>query len=72
MARRRRDSEHDDQQLYGLETRLIDTHGPRNPGPDPSKFPTPADDHPTGTEPARPGAEAPDRPDKGRRRARPR
>jgi hypothetical protein len=44
MRRRRPPSERDDQQLYGYETRLIDTHGPRNPGPDPGRFPVPADE----------------------------
>lgn len=54
MRRRRPPSERDDQQLYGHETRLIDTHGPRNPGPDPERFPVPADEQPDGTEPAAP------------------
>jgi hypothetical protein len=35
--------EQDDQQLYGHETRLIDTHGVENPGPDQGQFPTPSD-----------------------------
>lgn len=39
MRWRRPPSERDDQQLYGHETRMIDTHGPRNPGPDPERFP---------------------------------
>ena len=69
MARRRRAPEKDDQQLYGHETRLIDTHGPDNPGPDPSKFPAPADDQLAGSEPD--GSEAqPDPPPPRRGRAR--
>jgi hypothetical protein len=52
MPRRRPPSERDDQQLYGQETRLIDNHGPRNPGPDPDRFPVPADEQSDGTEPA--------------------
>ena len=53
MARHRRAPETDDQQLYGHETRLIDTHGPDNPGPDPSKVPAPADDQLARSEPDR-------------------
>lgn len=68
MARRRRDPERDDQQLYGHETHLIDTHGPSNPGPDPSKFPTPAGEQQTNAVPAAPGSEGPDRPRTRRRR----
>ena len=51
MRRRRPPSERDDRQLYGHETRLIDTHGPRNAGPDPGRFPVPADEQFAGTEP---------------------
>ena len=72
MGRRRPNAEHDDQQLYGHETRLINTHGPRNPGTDQSKFPAPADDQPTGTEPVDGGTGESHRSQTRRRRARPR
>ncbi len=61
MRRRRPPSERDDQQLYGHEIRMIDTHGPRNPGPDPGRFPVPADEQSAGTEPAGPEAAPPAR-----------
>ncbi len=61
MRRRPPPLERDDQQLYGHETRLIDTHGPRNPGPDPGRFPVPADEQSAGTEPAGPEAAPPPR-----------
>lgn len=70
MPRRPRSPERDDRQLYGHETRLIDTHGPRNPGPDPDRFPVPADEQSGATEPAGTEAAPPPRRRLRRRRAR--
>ena len=41
--KKKKTQEQDDQQLYGLETRLIDTHGVENPGPDQGQFPISSD-----------------------------
>ena len=66
--RRRRQPERDDEQLYGHETRLIDTHGPGNPGPDPDRFPLPADEQSAGTEPTGPKEATPPRRHRRRRK----
>lgn len=41
--KKKKTQEQDDQQLYGHETRLIDTHGVENPGPDQGQFPISSD-----------------------------
>ena len=41
--KKKKTQEQDDQQLYGHEARLIDTHGVENPGPDQGQFPTSSD-----------------------------
>lgn len=71
MATKKPRPEHDEQQLYGRETELIDTHGVDDLGPDPGQFPTSSDRQPTGTEASGSGSEESHREPVRRERARP-
>lgn len=66
---KKRGPDNEDQQLYGRETELIDTHGVRDPGPDEGQFPSPSDRQPTGTESSGPGSDESHREPIRRRRA---